>query len=186
MDLSNNFTFYICGQRDVQKFRDKKINIAISFSHPGNQELANYTGFYDDPVFELHEFIFHDAWADWHKDQGLKWPQKENIKDILAIAESIKGRLNNGERVNCLFQCHAGISRSTATAFIILAYLMGEYSEREAAKLILDKRAIANPNPVMVKMADELMGRSWKLIVQWPNCVDFARGNEEDRDHEAL
>jgi predicted protein tyrosine phosphatase len=97
------------------------------------------------------------------------------VNNIIKIAKDIDSRLKNGEKVNCLFQCQEGISRSTAAAYIVLAYLMGEYNEREAKNLVLNKRDIARPNPLMVKMADELMGRKWKMIAPWQNCVDFAR-----------
>jgi predicted protein tyrosine phosphatase len=59
-----------------------------------------------------------------------------------------------------LIHCYAGISRSTAAAFIATAAL---YPERDEGELAAELRALspsATPNPYLVRLADGLLGRN--------------------------
>ena len=178
MPLPRNFNLYICGADEVQHFRDKDINVALTFTQPGSIFFPDYTGIYSDDSskFALHEFFFHDAWpGDAHSD-ALRMPSVKDIERIITIAKDIQRRLKDGEKVNVLCQCAAGISRSTAAAYIILCVLLEEWGEREAWSNVRYRREIARPNPFMVLMADEALKRQWKMIAPIKACVDFATG----------
>jgi hypothetical protein len=175
--LPNNFNFYIGGRYDIKYLRDKEINYFIGFTHPGNSEpyspelVFEHLGY----VSEFHLFSYHDAHSAAHKDMGLKMPDEELIKEIIRHGGIIKGKLKAGEQVNAAIMCQAGISRSTATAYIILCIILGEWNEREAWAYVLNKRDVARPNPLMVSIADSLLKRNFKMIAPLKNCVDFSR-----------
>lgn len=61
-----------------------------------------------------------------------------------------------------LIHCAHGQSRSTAAAFIVLAMLNPGH-ELEAALMLRDKAKHARPNPLMVRLADEVLGAGGRL-----------------------
>jgi predicted protein tyrosine phosphatase len=60
--------------------------------------------------------------------------------------------------------CWAGISRSTAAAFITLCTLNEPGTERHFAQALRAASRTATPNPLMVELADDLLGRRGRMI----------------------
>ena len=60
--------------------------------------------------------------------------------------------------------CYAGISRSTAGAFITACALNPERDERAIARLIRDASPTAQPNLRLVELADGLLGRRGRMV----------------------
>ena len=60
--------------------------------------------------------------------------------------------------------CYAGISRSTAGAFITACALNPKRDERTIARLIRDASPTAMPNLRLVALADDLLGRKGRMI----------------------
>jgi predicted protein tyrosine phosphatase len=60
--------------------------------------------------------------------------------------------------------CYAGISRSTAGAFITACALNPERDERAIARLIRDASPTAQPNLRLVALADDLLGRKGRMV----------------------
>jgi len=60
--------------------------------------------------------------------------------------------------------CWAGISRSTAGAFITACALNPSRSEERIARAIRDASATADPNPRLVALADRILGRNGRMI----------------------
>ena len=175
MPLPQNFTFYITGRSELEYFADKQINYFIGFNHPNWDEP--YT---PESVFEHLGYIekfstitVHDAYTEEHRRMGLKMPNEGMIAGIIMDAKEIKELLDKGEQVNLLCGCAAGISRSTAACYIILCYLLGEWNEREAFNLLVNKRMIAYPNPLMVKLADDMLKRGFKMVSSLKNYLDL-------------
>lgn len=63
-----------------------------------------------------------------------------------------------------LIHCWAGISRSTAAAFILACDRAGVGSEAHLAKALRDRAAHAAPNRLMVRIGDDLLGRRGKMV----------------------
>ena len=63
-----------------------------------------------------------------------------------------------------LVHCWAGISRSMAAAYILLSDKLGAGSEVEIAKAMRARAPHAYPNPLLVKLADEALGRNGRMI----------------------
>ena len=107
------------------------------------------------------------------------------MRDIIFIADqanNIKKELARGKQVNVLFNCMAGISRSTAAAYIVLNVIMGEWSERAIWAEVLNKRPIARPNPLMVSTADDHLNRDGKMMTPLKNCLDFLRRDGDSNE----
>jgi len=60
--------------------------------------------------------------------------------------------------------CWAGISRSTAAAFVSVCALRPQRDEREIAKALRSVSPTATPNPRIVAFADGLLGRKGRMI----------------------
>jgi len=184
MPLPNNFTFYISGRDELKYLADKNINYFIGFNHPGQikKERYSYKGVSsvlgEIEYFNTHEV--HDVWTQEHKKTGYKMPDQDLVAGIIDSAIIIEDRLEKGEKINLLCACQAGKSRSTAACYIILCYLLGEWNERDALALVENKRSIAGPNPLMVKLADVLMKRGYKMLAPLKNHLDIEGGEEED------
>jgi len=63
-----------------------------------------------------------------------------------------------------LVHCWAGISRSTAAAFITLCALNENHPEDELARLVRQRGSHAHPNRLMVRHADALLRRNGRMI----------------------
>ncbi len=60
--------------------------------------------------------------------------------------------------------CFAGISRSTAAAYIIAAALSPERDEAELARALRRASPSATPNARLVALADDMLGRQGRMI----------------------
>lgn len=113
-------------------------------------------------------------------------PDQQLVKDIISDAIIIEDYLKQGEQINLLCGCAAGISRSTATAYIILCYLLGEWNEREALNLVKQERCEARPNALMVKLADSLLDRKYKMLSPLRNHLDVKWFDQQELGMEVL
>ena len=62
-----------------------------------------------------------------------------------------------------LFHCRAGISRSTAAAFIAACWCSPETDEQEIAVTLRRVAPLARPNQRLIGLADDLMGRGGRM-----------------------
>jgi predicted protein tyrosine phosphatase len=60
--------------------------------------------------------------------------------------------------------CFAGISRSTAAAYITLCAVNPARNEGEIARHIRSASRFASPNPLIVSLGDRLLGRGGRMI----------------------
>ncbi len=63
-----------------------------------------------------------------------------------------------------IIHCYAGVSRSTAAAFIAACLLDETRSEMAIALDIRERSPTATPNALMVKIADRLLGREGRMV----------------------
>jgi predicted protein tyrosine phosphatase len=86
---------------------------------------------------------------------GLVSPSLEIMETILDLA---------GTSRTILIHCHAGISRSTAAGYALACHQAGPGHEADLAMTLRTLSAAATPNPRMIALADELLGRHGKMI----------------------
>lgn len=85
-------------------------------------------------------------------------PAAEHIEKLILF-----GRSWSAESP-LLVHCWAGISRSTAAAYILLCDRLGAGCEAEIARALRYRAPHAYPNPLMIRLADAMMTRNGRMI----------------------
>jgi predicted protein tyrosine phosphatase len=89
---------------------------------------------------------------------GLVLPQETLVHNLLAFAAGWD------EAEPMLIHCWAGVSRSTASAFVIACERSPEADERAIALAMRQVAAHASPNRRIVALADDVMGRRGRMV----------------------
>jgi predicted protein tyrosine phosphatase len=90
--------------------------------------------------------------------EGMTLPGEEHVRAILDF-----GR--NWDQVDpMIVHCFAGISRSTASAYMIALALNPELDERELALDLRWRAPSATPNPKLIEIADAVLGRQGRMV----------------------
>lgn len=102
----------------------------------------------------LH-LVMHDI---AEAQDGMTMPGEAHVRDLLDFA-------HGWDRSRPLVvHCYAGISRSTASAYIIAAALAPERDEAELARTLRALSPSATPNPRLVAVADVLLDRKGRMV----------------------
>jgi predicted protein tyrosine phosphatase len=88
---------------------------------------------------------------------GLIAPDAAMVGQLLTFAEAWDGARP------MLVHCWAGVSRSTAAAFIIACQRAPEGSEQAIAEALRAAAPFATPNPLLVSLADTALGRGGRM-----------------------
>jgi predicted protein tyrosine phosphatase len=89
---------------------------------------------------------------------GYIHPAEEHVQDLIDFARRWD------RRAPMVVHCYAGISRSTAAAFISACTLNPDRDERVIAQTIRASSATAMPNTMLVTHADRILGRQGRMI----------------------
>lgn len=89
---------------------------------------------------------------------GLVLPCQNHVVDLIDFARAWD------RQAPLLIHCWAGISRSTAAAFISLCALNPDGTERELAWALRRASPTAYPNRLLVALADEALERNGRMI----------------------
>lgn len=90
--------------------------------------------------------------------EGFVAPSEQHVADLIDFA----GRWERNAPM--AIHCWAGISRSTAAAYVTLCALNPDADERALALRLREASATATPNPRIVAFGDRLLGRSGRMI----------------------
>ncbi len=89
--------------------------------------------------------------------EGLVLPGPAHVEQLLAF-------VRGWDRASpMVIHCYAGISRSTAAAFIAACALAPERDEGELARRLRAASPSATPNPRLVAVADRLLSREGRM-----------------------
>jgi predicted protein tyrosine phosphatase len=89
---------------------------------------------------------------------GMVAPAETHVAELLSFVGGWK------REKPIVVHCFAGISRSTAAAFITACAIQPERDEREIARAIRDASVTAQPNPRIVNFGDKLLGRQGRMV----------------------
>jgi predicted protein tyrosine phosphatase len=99
---------------------------------------------------------------------GMTAPNEDTVLRLLAFAEGWD------ESAPMLIHCHAGISRSTASAYIVACARHPHIDETAIALQLREASPQAFPNRVLVALADAALGRDGRMIAG----IDEMGGND--------
>jgi predicted protein tyrosine phosphatase len=85
-------------------------------------------------------------------------PGREHIDRLLVFARAWDGE------APLLIHCWAGVSRSMASAFTVLCDRLGLGHEVEIALAMRRRAPHASPNTLLVRHADEALGRNGRMV----------------------
>lgn len=102
----------------------------------------------------LH-LVMHDIAV---AQDGMTMPGEEHVRSLLDF-----GRRWDQARP-LVIHCYAGISRSTASAYIIAAALAPGRDEMELAQTLRALSPSATPNPRLIAVADMLLDRKGRMV----------------------
>jgi predicted protein tyrosine phosphatase len=89
---------------------------------------------------------------------GMTLPGEAHIQSLLDFA----GKWDRSRPL--VVNCYAGISRSTASAYIIAAALSPKRDEAELANTLRAVSPSATPNPRLIALADQILGRGGRMV----------------------
>ena len=89
---------------------------------------------------------------------GYTHPAEAHVHDLIRFVQGWD------RRAPIVMHCYAGISRSTAGAFITACALNPKRDELTIARAIRSSSATAMPNPMLVGHADRILGRKGRMI----------------------
>ncbi|WP_395450977.1 tyrosine phosphatase family protein [Aminobacter sp. UC22_36] len=89
---------------------------------------------------------------------GMTLPGEAHVRQLLDFARA-------WDRSRPLaINCWAGVSRSTASAYIIAAALDPSRDEVELAATLRRHSPTATPNPRLIAVADQILGRNGRMV----------------------
>lgn len=100
------------------------------------------------------ELRFHDV----IEEADVECPGPEHIARLLSFARDLPAD------ACLLIHCHAGFSRSPASAILILAQARPEMPARDIINELLRIRSNVWPNLRMIEVGDKLLGRSGEIV----------------------
>lgn len=96
----------------------------------------------------------HDI-ADPGGDQA---PAREHVDRLIRFGRGWDAK------APMLVHCWAGVSRSTASAYTVLCDKLGPGAEHEIAQALRARAPHAQPNKLIVRLADEALGRGGAMV----------------------
>ncbi len=105
---------------------------------------------------EDHLWLKMDDIAD--EMDGMIAPSEEHVEKLLAFLE----RWDRSQPL--VVHCYAGISRSTAAAFIAACVISPDLDEAEIANRLRLASPTARPNIRLVAIADSYLGRNGRMV----------------------
>jgi len=90
--------------------------------------------------------------------EGHTLPSESHVENLLAFVRQWD------QASPLLIHCWAGVSRSTAAAFIAACTLRPLRDEAEIARAVRIKSPTATPNARLVAIADALLGRNGRMV----------------------
>ncbi len=146
----------VCGIAELDVQTTRGVTDVLSLLDP---DMPDPPGFAAWPEHRRTLLRFHD---EIEPKPGIVLPAPEHIDAILAYGRAFER--HPGEK-HLLVHCHMGMSRSTAA----MAALIAQAEPRTDADTIFERvfaiRQRSWPNSLMVRMADDALGRGGSLVM---------------------
>lgn len=90
--------------------------------------------------------------------EGRVVPSVDHVQQLIDFGQDWDGT------APMLIHCWAGVSRSMAAAYILLCMKLGTGAEYAIARNLRARAAHANPNRLLIRLADTVLGRDGAMI----------------------
>lgn len=154
MDLP--FQITVCGLGELSEHREARLTHVLSVLDPGVPSPVEFDGL---PARRRMELRFHDI-VDEHPE--MQCPRAEHIERLLQFVQQVSDECPAGGHL--LVHCHAGFSRSPASAVLIMAKLRPELPSAALITELLRIRPRVWPNLRMLEIGDELLARGGDIV----------------------
>jgi predicted protein tyrosine phosphatase len=148
------FQVTICGIDELGFHWEAGVTHVLSILDPGWPEPEALGAFDAHHRLELR---FHDV---IEAGSGYIAPESRDVEQLLAFGRN----LTEARGTHLLVHCHAGVSRSTAAATLILAQMHPDRPAEEALLTVVRQRPRAWPNLRILEFGDALLGRRGQIV----------------------
>jgi predicted protein tyrosine phosphatase len=146
----------VCGIGELTEYRAARVTHVLSILDPGAPVPPDFAAF---GAHERLELRFHDI---IEEQPDMLCPRPGHIEQLLQFVQQLLEEPRAGAHL--LVHCHAGVSRSPASAILILAKLYPEVAAAEFVSQLLRDRPQVWPNLRMIEIGDGLLGRRGEIV----------------------
>ena len=148
------FQVTICGIDELGFHWEAGVTHVLSILDPGWPEPEALGAFDAHRRLELR---FHDV-----IEAGPGWiaPERLDVEQLLSFGHD----LTEARGRHLLVHCHAGVSRSTAAATLILAQARPDRPAEEVLQAVVRQRSHAWPNLRILELGDALLDRRGEIV----------------------
>jgi predicted protein tyrosine phosphatase len=148
------FRLTICGIPELDAHCAAGVSHIVSILDPEWPDPAAFDKFARHWRLDLR---FHDV---IEPDPDQVAPSRTDVARLLAFGRELNDRTGS----HLLVHCHAGVSRSTAAAALILVQMHPTRPASEALDTVARMRPRAWPNLRMLELGDALLGRNGEIV----------------------
>ena len=152
------FRITVCGLDELADQAVAGVSHVLSILDPGWPEPEVLRNFDIHRRLRLH---FHDVIEPL---PGWIAPERWDVDLLLAFGRTVAGAAGGPAGAHLLVHCHAGVSRSTAAAILILAQRHADRPADEALAEVARLRPRAWPNLRMLELGDAALGRNGEIV----------------------
>jgi predicted protein tyrosine phosphatase len=153
----NQFTPFqvtICGIEELEGHCAGQVTHVLSILDPGWPEPDSLSRFDINRRLRLR---FHDV---IESQPGWIAPERWDVELLLAFSRD----LTMANEAHLLVHCHAGVSRSTAAAILVMAQTCPDRPADEVLREVVRLRPRAWPNLRILEFGDEILGRHGEIV----------------------
>lgn len=148
------FRITICGIPELDEHCAAGVTHIVSILDPESPDPPTFAKF--APHWRL-DLRFHDI---IEPNRCQLAPSRGDVAQLLGFGRELNDRAGN----HLLVHCHAGVSRSTAAAALIMVQMHPHRPARVALDTVARMRPRAWPNLRMLEFGDALLGRNGEIV----------------------
>jgi predicted protein tyrosine phosphatase len=155
------FQLTICGIGELGSHCAGGVTHVLSILDPGWPEPEPIRNFDLERRLRLH---FHDVIEPM---PGWIAPERWDVELLLAFGRKLKQTASpaaQADETHLLVHCHAGVSRSTASAILLLAQSNPSERAHDIVGQVIRLRPQAWPNLRIIELGDALLGRDGEIV----------------------
>jgi predicted protein tyrosine phosphatase len=149
-----SFQVTICGIEELEGHCARGVTHVLSILDPGWPEPDSLSRFDVNRRLRLR---FHDV---IESQPGWIAPERWDVELLLAFSRD----LTMANEAHLLVHCHAGVSRSTAAATLVMAQTCPDRPAAEVLQEVVRLRPRAWPNLRILEFGDEILGRRGEIV----------------------